>query len=69
MLCRSLRDFYSIGKLLGRGMAGKVHECSDLLTGKHYAVKEGLAQPLDDFNGAHGLLNELKIMQRIEASP
>ena len=50
-------------------MAGKVYECVDLLTEKHYAVKEGLARPLDDFDGAHGLLNELKILQRFVASP
>ena len=55
--------------MLGHGMAGKVYECVDLLTGKSFAVKEGLAHPVDDFDGAHGLLNELKIMQRIAASP
>lgn len=66
---RSLKDFFRVGRLLGHGMAGKVHECVDILTGKHFAVKEGLAHPADDFNGAHGLLNELRIMQLLDTCP
>lgn len=67
--CRTLRDFYKVGRVLGKGMAGKVYECTDLLSGQHYAVKEGLAHPLDDFNGQHGLLNELTIMRKIAEHP
>ncbi|KAK9814047.1 hypothetical protein WJX73_010381 [Symbiochloris irregularis] len=65
----ALRDFYKVGRLLGRGMAGKVYQCTDLLSNENYAVKEGLAHPLDDFNGQHGLLNELTIMRKLAEHP
>ena len=50
-------------------MAGKVYECTSVITGQQFAVKEGLACPPDDFNGAHGLLNELMIMRMIADHP
>ena len=66
---RSLRDYYSIGKTLGRGACGRVNRCTSVLDGRQYAVKEGLAHNPDDYTGRHGLLNELQIMQQLCLSP
>ena len=67
--CRSLRDYYSIGKTLGRGACGRVNRCTSVLDGQDYAVKEGLAHNPEDYTGRHGLLNELQIMQQLTLSP
>lgn len=68
-LHRSLRDYYSIGKTLGRGACGRVNRCTSVLDGGQYAVKEGLAHNPEDYTGRHGLLNELQIMQQLCLSP
>ena len=68
-LRRSLRDYYSVGKTLGRGACGRVNRCTSVLDGQDYAVKEGLAHNPEDYTGRHGLLNELQIMQQLTLSP
>ena len=67
--CRSLRDYYSVGKTLGRGACGRVSRCISVIDGQEYAVKEGLAHNPEDYTGRHGLLNELQIMQQLSLSP
>ena len=68
-LPRSLRDYFEVGKTLGRGACGRVSRCTSVLNGQEYAVKEGLAHNPEDYTGRHGLLNELQIMQQLCLCP
>ena len=64
-----MRDYYTVGKTLGRGACGRVSRCTSVVDGREFAVKEGLAHNPQDYTGRHGLLNELQIMQQLCLSP
>ena len=57
------------GNSLPSWCAGQVRRCTSVLDGKQYAVKEGPVHTPGDFNGRHGLLNELWTLQQLCLSP
>ncbi|CAN1222486.1 Calcium-dependent protein kinase 21, partial [Linum grandiflorum] len=64
-----IKQFYTLGKELGRGQFGITYLCTENSTGKNYACKTILKRKLGSKSDREDVRREIKIMQHLSGQP